>query len=174
MRPLPTTRTYQTATGKVQICIASPHQFFLDHQQLLLDWNVPISYIILVLQQSAVSFRESGDRVALEKDRLRKKLIRFGCNLIFSLQDLGYPSDLFDPRTGYPLLAPQRMICDDNAVAKAILNYEAIGEGECSLLIHPIWQHSVYPSTIVTSAPQDVVKLHVENITDALGWNSNN
>ena len=171
MRSLPTTRTYQTVTGKVQICIASPHQFFVDYQQLLLDWNVPISYLILVLQQSAISFRESGDRVALEKDRLRKKFFRFGCNLIFSLQDIGYSSDLFDPRTGYPLLAPQNMICDDSAVVKAILNYEAIDERQCSLLIHPIWQHRVYPSTIVTSAPQDAIELHVKNITNALGWN---
>ena len=171
MRSLTTATTYQTATGKVQIWIAPPHQFFVDHQQLLLGWNVPISYIILVLQQSAVPLQEPSDRVALEKDRLRKKLIRFGSSLIFSLQDLGYYSDLFDPRTGYPLLARQKMICDDNAVVKAILNYKIVSEGQCSLLLHPIWQHSVYPSTIVTSAPRGVVQLNLKNVTDALGWN---
>ena len=163
--------TYQTATGKVQIWLTPPHQFFLDHQQLLLDWDVPVSYLILFLQQSAVSFQVPGDRVALEKDRLRKKSLRFGSNLIFSLQDLGYPSDLFDPRTGYPLIARQGMICDDNAVAKAILNYETIKQGQCSILIHPVWQDRVYPSTIVTSAPQKVIQGQIANIANALSWN---
>lgn len=170
MRSLPTIETYQTTTGEIQICVAPPHQFFVEHQQLLLDWDLPVSYSILVLQQSSISLKAISDRTNLEKDCLRAQFLRFGCSLIFSLQDLDYQSDLFDPRTGYPLLAPQGIPCDDNAVAKAILNYKIVREGSCSLLIHPVWQYRVYPSTIVTSAPQNAIESCIKEIAGDRGW----
>ena len=174
MRSLSTIETYQTTTGEIQICTAPPHQFFVEHQQLLLDWDLPISYSIVVLQRSSISLKAQSDRVTLEKDRLRAQFLRFGCSLIFALQDLNYQSDLFDPRTGYPLLAPRGIPCDDNAVAKAILNYKIVREGACSLLVHPVWQYRVYPSTIVTSAPQNAIESCIKTIAGDRGWHSLN
>lgn len=154
-------KTWHTPTGKqVQVCLASPHQFILDHQQELLpDCNVPINNIILLLQQSAISLKEFNSEVAQEKDNLRKKFLRFGCELIFALQDQGYKSDLFDPRTGYPLFARRGMLTlDDNAVVNTLLGYPVTSYKNCSLLTHPTWGNNIYPSTIVTSAPQDFVE----------------
>lgn len=170
MRSPPAIETYQTTTGEILICVAPPHQFLVEHQQLLLNWDLPVSYLILMLQRSSISFKETSDRVTLEKDRLRAQFLRFGCSLIFALQNLNYQSDLFDPRTGYPLLAPIGIPCDDNAVAGAVLNYKIVREGSCSLLIHPVWQDRVYPSTIVTSAPQNAIESCIEAIAGDRGW----
>ncbi|MEN9565109.1 MAG: hypothetical protein RLZZ69_305, partial [Cyanobacteriota bacterium] len=51
---------FNSSSGKaVDICVASPHQFALKHQQQLLPgWKTPISYLVLVLQQSAISLQE--------------------------------------------------------------------------------------------------------------------
>lgn len=166
-------RTWQTLTGKeVQVYIAPPHQFILHHQQELLpDWNIPINNLILLLQQSSISLKESNSEVAQEKDNLREKFLRFGCELIFALQDEGYKSDLFDPRTGYPLFARRGILTlDDNAVAQALLDYPVVSYKNCSLLTHPTWGNNIYPSTIATLAPQDIIEFLVEQMLVNQRW----
>ena len=152
-------KTYHTPSGKeIQVCIAVPHQFVLDRQQQLLpDWNVAINYLILILQQSVVSLELQSDRGSREKDRLRAKFMSVGCSLILELQNRGYQSDLFDPRTGYPFFTRSGLALDDNAVVKAILNYPVTSSGQCSLITHPVWGNNVYPSTIATSAPMSAI-----------------
>ncbi|NJK55728.1 MAG: methylmalonic aciduria and homocystinuria type D protein [Pleurocapsa sp. SU_5_0] len=156
---------------EVDVCVASPHQFAIEHQQQFLPaWSTPLSYLILVLQQSSISLKESTIEVAAEKERLRAEFISFGCSLIFALQDRGYSSDLFDPRTGYPLLASQDMTWDDNAAVKALLNYPVVNYQQCSLITHPIWQDHVYPSTIATTAPQVLVASGLKQAIVTQNW----
>ena len=143
----------------LEIYLASPHQFFLDYQQQLgINW-VPVSYLVLFLQRSQISLQESNKRVIAEKDRLRTKFLRMGCNLIFSLCDREYPSDLFDPRTGYPLLSqPGELTFDDSAAIATLLDYPLFSYQNCTLIKHPTWGYSVYPATVVTSATLEVLK----------------
>ena len=108
--------------------------------------------------------------MAREKNHLRAKFIDFGCSSIFALHERGYQSDLFDPRTGYPLLARRGLAVDDNAVVKAVLNYPVTSDGQCSLLTHPAWANSVYPSTLVTSAPHRVIEQCIPQIADNFSW----
>ena len=159
---------YKLATPsdqKIEIYWASPHPFFVEQQQQLIpNWDNPATYLILFLQQSSISLKEMNLNVTQEKDRLRANFIRFGCELIFTLQDNGYQSDLFDPRTGYPLLSqPGQLTIDDNAVVKALLNYSVTSYNDCSLLTHPTWNHCVYPSTIATIAPNELLESLIEN-----------
>lgn len=149
-------KTWKALPGKeIQVCIAPPHQFIVEHQhELLPGWDVAVAHLILFLQHSTISLKESNTRVAQEKDSLRAEFIRFAGELVGILQDQGYKSDLFDPLTGYPFCSQKgELTLDDNAVVKVLLNYSVVDYQNCSLLFHPIWQHSVYPSTIVTTAP---------------------
>ncbi len=161
MRSPSSLKTWQQPSAKeVQVYIAQAHSFFIQHQQELLpDWDLSPANLILFLQRSSISLQESSLEVAQEKDILRQEFIRLGCNLIFALQDRGYKSDLFDPRTGYPLLTcPGSLKLDDNAVVKALLNYPVISYKSCSLIVHPLWGNCVYPSTIVSSAPHSLIE----------------
>ena len=143
-----------------EIYLVSPHQFFIDRQQqFLTGWDLPASYLVLVLQRSQVDFKTMNRQVIQAKDKLRANFIRLGCNLIFALLDKGYQSDLFDPRTGYPLLSqPGALTFDDNTAIATLLNYPVVSYQNCSLLTHPQWDYNFYPSTIVTSAPKDIVE----------------
>lgn len=166
-------KVFQTATGReVQVCVASPHKFVLNHQQQLLPgWNKPIANLILLLQQSSISLKKSNLEVAREKDTLRAEFIRFGCRVIFGLQAQGYMSDLFDPRTGHPLLAPQgKLTLNDNAVVKALLNYSVDSYQNCSLLTHPEWGNKVYPSTIATVADQKQTQSWLKKVAAEQKW----
>ena len=151
---------FDWTTEKAQLCICYPSQFILQHQQELLpEWQTPIAGVVLLLQKSRVSFQEFDRNIVREKDRLRANFLRWGTNLIFALQDLGYSSDLFDPRTGYPLLGQQgKLSFDDNAVVRALLDYPVTSYKHCSLIEHPVWGDRVYPSTIVTTAPRDIIE----------------
>ena len=145
---------------EVEVCLASPSQFILQHQsELLPGWQTPIEQVVLLLQESNLSFKGSSRDILAEKDRLRSHFLRFGANLVFALQDRGYKSDLFDPRTGYPWLTQLgSMTLDDNAVVTALLNYPAVNYKDCSLLNHPRWSDRIYPGTIVTTAPYSIVE----------------
>jgi len=155
----------------VDVCVVSPHEFLTKHQeQLLAGWQTRVSYLILVLQQSCLSLKELTPQVAREKNRLRAEFIRFGCSLIFALQDLGSPSDLFDPRTGYPLIAEPGMTFDDNAAVKVLLDYPVIKHKQCSLINHPTWRHSVYPGTIVTAANQEQIESCLKAVIANQNW----
>jgi len=141
-----------TASNKnIDVCVVTPHEFLIEHQaRLLPGWQTKVSYLILVLQQSSVSLKKFTPEVAAEKNALRAKFIRMGCTLIFALQDRGCCSDLFDPRTGYPLLASADLPFDDNAAVKTLLNYPLTDYEGCSLITHPTWGSNVYPGTIAT------------------------
>lgn len=170
MQLLLSLQTDRSPSTKMQVAIASPHQFVIDRQQQLLGWDTAVSYLILTLQQSSVALNQSTGEVILEKDRLRIKFLRFGSSLVFALRDLGYPSDLFDPRTGYPLIARSSIAFDDNAAVAAILNYEKIKAEKCTLLVHPLWQHRVYPGTIVTAAPFEDIEFQLKRTMTNCGW----
>lgn len=149
----------------IEVYLAPPHRFFLEQQeQFIPHWNFPVTFLILFLQKSSISLKEFNPNVTQEKARLRSNFIRFGCELIFTLKDKGYQSDLFDPRTGYPLFSqPGKLTIDDNAVVKALLNYPVTSYKDCSLLAHPIWNHCIYPSTIATTAPNDLLEFLIKN-----------
>ena len=162
----------QPSGAKIDICVASPHHFFTEHQhELLPDQNV--SYLILVLQQSSVSLKDSNATVAVEKNRLRSIFIRFGCSIISSLENLGFDSDLFDPRTGYPLMTTPGITLDDNAVVQALLGYPLIDQNNCSLIVHPDWKDCVYPATIATNAPLNAIESCLARVVEDRQWRSN-
>jgi len=47
---------------------------------------------------------------------------------------------------------------------ECLLNYKAYNAGFCKILTHPKWGSAVYPATIFTHAPVDVVKSLIESL----------
>ncbi|GAB4546507.1 MAG: hypothetical protein Tsb0014_41060 [Pleurocapsa sp.] len=157
---------------EIQIYIAPPSSFILNHQsQLLPSWKSPIAYVILVLQQSRLSLELSNFDVVREKDYLREQFWRLGSNLIQQLGDRNYLGDLFDPRSGYPWLSPSgTMTLNDNAVVQALLDFPVTSYKNCSLLTHPKWNYAVYPSTIVTNASWEILKSILGQQIESQNW----
>lgn len=148
------------SNNNIEIAIATPHQFLKEHQSdILPDWDLGVISIILFLQRSQISLKESNPEVIQEKNRLRVNFIRFGCSILFALIDQGYKSDLFDPRNGHPLLShPGKLTFDDNAAVNKLLHYPVSDYQNCSLIEHPDWKNNVYPATIVTLAAPDCIE----------------
>ncbi|MEL6441358.1 MAG: methylmalonic aciduria and homocystinuria type D protein [Cyanobacteria bacterium J06621_8] len=161
-----------SGTGS-EIWISPPHQFAREHQNHWFPgWDHPLANLVIVLQESAVSFSNNTIQVTQEKDRRRGKFLSFSFDLVSALQTEDYLGDLFDPRTGFPIFSSSKMVWDDNAAIKALLNYPVITWQNCSLVQHPVWKSKVYPGTVATSAPQTVIKSCLAQIMPQYGWES--
>ncbi|MFN6475663.1 methylmalonic aciduria and homocystinuria type D protein [Nostoc sp. DedQUE07] len=160
-------------TGQaVQISIHAPSQYICANcERILPDWKrQPFLRVVIVLQQSRYQLVEKTAEVESEKERLREKFMRFGCDLAFNLRDRGYLTDLIDPRTGYPLLShPGAIPHDDTAVVKALLNYPVI-KNRCRVLVHPNWGAAVYPSILISEAPPILIEWVTKGVASMHGW----
>ena len=145
---------------ELQYSVHPPSPFLHAHlTQLLPDWSLPAASVLLILQKRQSASLERTGETEIDKDRLRQQFIKLGCNIARTLDQMGHQVDLFDPRTGWPLLSsPGKRQLDDVAVVCALLGYAISHKGRCATLVHPIWGQAVYPATLLSSAPPTVVK----------------
>lgn len=155
----------------VQISIHLPSPFIAQNlERVIPDWNLPVLWVVIVLQQSRYEMVETTPHVEREKERLREKFMRFGCNVAFKLRDRGFLTDLIDPRTGYPLLShPGQIPHDDIAVVKALLGLPII-HNSCRILEHHEWGTAVYPSIMISSASPTIIKSILKRVATQHGW----
>lgn len=161
-----------TETGQiVQISIHLPSQFIVQNlERVIPDWNLPVLWVVIVLQQSRYELVETTPHVEKEKEQLREKFIRFGLEVAFKLRDRGFLTDLIDPRTGYPLLShPGQIPHDDTAVVKALLGLPMI-HNSCRTLEHHEWGTAVYPSIMLSSASPTIIKSILKRVATLHGW----
>jgi hypothetical protein len=160
-------------TGQaVQISIHTPSPYICANcERILPDWKQQqFLWVVVVLQQSRCPMLEMTAETEREKERLREKFMRFGCDVAFNLRDRGYLTDLIDPRTGYPLLSrPGLVPHDDAAVVRALLNYPLV-KNQCSVLVHPEWGEAVYPGILLSEAPPDLMEMVIKAIASLHGW----
>jgi hypothetical protein len=156
----------------IEITIHSPSEYIqANRDRIFPDWqNQPTLWMVIVLQQSQYPMMETTPKVEREKQELRENFMRFGFDVTFHLRDRGYPSDLIDPRTGYPLLSrPGEIPHDDTATVKALLHYPII-RNKCRVLIHPQWGISIYPSIFISTAEPTLIELVIKSIAPTHGW----
>ncbi|MBE9006139.1 methylmalonic aciduria and homocystinuria type D protein [Fortiea sp. LEGE XX443] len=156
----------------VQISIHAPSQYICANcEQILPDWKQqPLFWVVIVLQRSQYHLVTSTKEIEAEKQKLREKFMRYGCDVAFYLRDRGYLTDIIDPRTGYPLLSrPGAIPHNDTAVVKTLLGYSVI-KNKCCVLVHPIWGTAVYPSVLISAASPTLIELVTKEIASQHGW----
>lgn len=157
----------------VQISVHRPSSFIYQNlERVIPDWNLPVLWVVVVLQQSRYELAETSIPVEREKERLREKFMRFGLDVAFNLRDRGFLSDLIDPRNGYPLLSrPGEISHDDTAVVHALLGLP-VTINKCSVLMHPAWGTAIYPSILMASASPRIIKSVLKSVAILHGWKS--
>lgn len=161
-----------TETGQaVQVSIHLPSQFIAQNlERVIPDWNLPVVWVVVILQQSRYKLVETTPHIEREKERLREKFIRFGLEVVFKLRDRGFLTDLIDPRSGYPLLSRSGQIShDDSAVVKALLGLPMV-HNNCRTLEHHEWGTAVYPSIMMSSASPTTIKSVLKRVAIQHGW----
>jgi hypothetical protein len=143
----------------VQYSIHPPSDYILQHQSRLLPaWSQAIASVLVMLQPSQFALPERTLDTEQEKEKLRSHFLNRGRAIALALQQQGHLADLFDPRTGWPILSTRGTLpLDDVAVARAALGYSTDRCGNCRVILHPHLGTAVYPSTLVSSAPVEAL-----------------
>ena len=161
-----------TTGSCIEISIHSPSSYIcINRERILPDWKDKMSFwVVIILQNSSYQLWDTTTEIETEKQRLREKFMRFGCDLAFNLRDRSYLTDLIDPRTGYPLFSrPGKIPHDDTAAVKALLGYQVI-KNKCRVIVHPKWRMAVYPSIIISQAPPVIIEWFIKSIAPIHGW----
>jgi len=107
----------------IQISIHLPSLFIAQNlKRVIPGWNLPVLWVVVVLQQSQYELVETTPQVEREKERLREKFMRFGCDVAFKLRSR-FLTDLVIPVLAILLSRPGEIPHDDTAVVKALLGF---------------------------------------------------
>lgn len=69
-----------------------------------------------------------------------------------------FTQDLTDPCSGLPVLSERGgEFYPDVIGGQMLLSYDVIDTGCCKLLSHPRWQTKVYPATMFSNAPLEIL-----------------
>ncbi|MBM0743976.1 methylmalonic aciduria and homocystinuria type D protein [Phormidium sp. CLA17] len=137
--------------------------------QLLPGWSCPIASVLIVLQHAGCGLVERSPITETQKHLLRDRFLQIGGAIAAQLQAQGYHADVFDPKTGLPILSQTGRFMDDVAVVRDCLGYGTMEIDGCSILIHPEWGNSVYPAVLVSSAVPTVVERVASRVIDTGG-----
>ena len=146
--------------ARTQYSVHSPSRFLCTHwDKLLPDWSCPARSMLIVLQPCDCDLLERSPTAEAQKRKLRRRFLKLGYAIAAELNRLGYAAAIFDPRTGFPLLArPGALRLDDVAIVQAALGYRIACSHGCSIVLHPTWGRAVYPSTLVSAAEPALVE----------------
>lgn len=152
----------------MQYSVHPPSEFIRQHSEKLLpEWAAPIRSIVVVLQPADRELTDCCPETDRQKQVLRSQFLAFGLKVAAILRQQGHLADLFDPKTGLPLLSGSGSLrLDDVAVVRSTLGYATKSIGNCFTVIHPHWGSAVYPSILMSSASRDRVELTVAGLLE--------
>lgn len=144
----------------MQCSVHHPSPFIQTHSaRLLPTWDRPVASVMVVLQPTECNLADRTPATEAQKQQLRQRFLQVGRAIARHLHEQGHLADLFDPKTGYPVLSqPGSLTLDDVAVVKACLGYPSSTLKECCLVLHPDWGSAVYPSVFMTSAAPEWIE----------------
>ncbi|PSB15515.1 methylmalonic aciduria and homocystinuria type D protein [Phormidesmis priestleyi ULC007] len=154
----------------MEYSIHAPNPFICKNlPRLLPDWSQPVRSVLVVLQPSQLELMQVTPETDAQKQQLRQRFLEFGLKIVCKLRQLGYLADLFDPRTGQPLLSQAGTLrLDDVAVVRSTLGYSTTQFGNCCSILHPHWGSAVYPSILISSAESSQVKSAIVEVEGLL------
>eukprot|EP00897_Mesotaenium_endlicherianum_P004783 jgi/Mesen1/4332/ME000022S03624 len=114
--------------------------------------------IVPTCQNSAVDLVKMGEVVEEEKDRLLEVFVEWAKSVCDKLQSRGFFADYIDPCSGLPMIHRDTTTVYSEVDALAtLLGYGYANAGCCKVILHPKWGSSVYPATMFTNAPLEVL-----------------
>lgn len=156
----------------MQYSVHPPSEFICQHSQKMLpQWRAPVRSVLIVLQPSTIQLTEHSLETELQKYHLRARFLDFGLKIADRLRRIGHDAELFDPRTGFPILSQSGALpLDDVAVVRSSLGYGTVQIGDCFTIVHPDWGSAVYPSILMSSADRDCTASIVNGVEGLLEY----
>ena len=114
--------------------------------------------VIPTAQQARHDLVKVGPEIEEEKDRLLEVFMSFAKDVCTELRHLGHWADYIDPCSGLPMMTEDcNKVYSEVDGFEVLLHYKTMNCGCCKVLLHPSWGSGVYPATMFTTAPRDIV-----------------
>jgi len=121
------------------------------------DWENSL-IVIPTCQRAREDLVKVGPEIEAEKDRLLITFMDFGKSICENLISQGYWADYIDPCSGLPMISPDcNKVYSEVDGIQICLQYKTMNCGCCKVLLHNEWGSSVYPATVFTNAPLNLV-----------------
>lgn len=99
-----------------------------------------------------------GEAVEAEKDRLLNVFMEFAATVCKEITASNYWADYIDPCSGLPMLTRHcNKVYSEVDGMECCLGYRSYSAGFCKVLEHPVWGTAVYPATIFSNAPKEII-----------------
>ncbi|GLD99869.1 hypothetical protein PINS_up008597 [Pythium insidiosum] len=113
---------------------------------------------VITCQHALMDLSQFGDDADKEKDRLLETFVAFAQYVTSRLIEQNYWADFIDPCSGLPMLTlPSNKVYSEVDGVELLLRYRCLSAGMCKILLHPVWGAAVYPASLFTDAPFEVV-----------------
>jgi len=140
------------------VCVPATKLVARELRQVFPTTELGDVVVVTTCQRCAVELVNWGDEAAKEKDRLLEAFVAFAKDVCAALAEKGHWADYVDPCSGLPAISKDTpTVYDEVAGMQSLLKYDVHDAGPCKILMHPRWGSAVYPATMFTNAPSDVV-----------------
>mmetsp|Transcript_8220 Transcript_8220/g.13285 ORF Transcript_8220/g.13285 Transcript_8220/m.13285 type:complete len:270 (-) Transcript_8220:1164-1973(-) len=113
--------------------------------------------LILTIQQTKLDVLKLGPDTALEKDQCLERFLDFANDLCKDISSMGFWVDYCDPCSGLPMLSTGNTVFSEVQGLEKLRKFQTTSAGACRVAIHPEWGSKMYPASLVTNAPDEVL-----------------
>ena len=158
------------ATWKMDVSAhRCPKNFLRELQFIFPTEDISNVLAIPTMQCARTELVRVGDDVEAEKDRLLERFMSIAKVLCEEFMHAGHWADYIDPCSGLPMIHQTvNKVFDEVASAQQLLGYNVQNAGCCKVLLHPQWGSAVYPATLFTKAPPELVSEKLALLRDGL------
>ncbi|KAI9308317.1 hypothetical protein BJ944DRAFT_260506, partial [Cunninghamella echinulata] len=123
--------------------------------------------VVPVIQRCEFDMVGITQIVNKERDDKLELFVSWGKSIVDRLRTVGMWADIMDPASGFPIYSEAGPTpYPDVQGTQTLTRYDIQNVGCCHILLHPKWKSKIYPSTLFTTAPHDVlVKVINEKVT---------
>jgi hypothetical protein len=119
-------------------------------------------WIVPTVQPTECDILQINPASDAEKDRLLENFISWAKRIRDNIS-AEYWVDAIDPCSGYPYFGQRgSSIYGEVEGFQLVLKYSCDQVGNCRVLRHPVWGTSIYPATLFTNAPKDVLERAIQ------------
>eukprot|EP00127_Corallochytrium_limacisporum_P000496 Clim_evm25s14 gene=Clim_evmTU25s14 len=155
------TRSEVRIEWNVCICPKSFHEYL---RYVFVGRDPKNIHIIPTFQPCKNDMVGIGINVDDEKDERLEDFRHWADLAIEEFKAMGYWGDLTDPCSGMPVYSQSNSYYPDVNGAELLLRYTTFSTGCCKVLSHPKWGTKVYPATLFTDAPLEVIDEVLRNL----------
>ncbi len=173
MRPITVFHSVKGGSRSMEVSVHACGKAFLrELEPLLPGIDLTNMLVIPTMQHSSLDLVKIGDPVEAEKDFCLEVFMDFASTFCKRMIECNHFADYVDPCSGLVMLTKDaNKVFSEVDSAQQLLGYAVQNCGCCKVLLHPKWGSAVYPASIFTTAPMELVNQILDNLFQ-IGVNS--